>query len=90
MEYRRFENLERAYCRELEKLDRKYAGDAEMSEQDAERGRTMYHALKCAVAIDAMVEASHNGMSGTRYHGPRMDQPMYSEYNDPYFDRRRW
>jgi len=90
MEHKRFENLERALCRELEKLDRKYAGDTEMSEQDAERARKLYHALKSAETINAMVEADYNGMSGARYRGPRMGRPMYSEYNDPYFDSRRW
>ena len=53
----RYEHLEKAMCKELEKLDKKYTADVEMSEQDAERARTLYHALKSAETYHAMKDA---------------------------------
>lgn len=51
----RFENLDKALCKELEKLDKKYAGDvAEMSEQDAHKADMLYHALKSGETYYAM------------------------------------
>ena len=42
-------------CRELEKLDKKYAADvAEMSTQDAEKADLLYHAMKSAETYYAM------------------------------------
>lgn len=56
---KRYENLEEAMCRELEKLDKKYGGEsAEMNAQDVERADTLYHALKCAETYHAMKDAS--------------------------------
>ena len=50
-----YENLEKAMCNELEKLDRKYGGDVgEMSAQDVERADVLYHALKSAATYHAM------------------------------------
>lgn len=101
--HKRYENLEHAMCRELEKLDKKYSGDTEMTEQDAERARVLFHALKCAETYHAMVEAKEEGpgMSEARYSRPYMSrysrdyypEPGYSrgrpmEYIDPYWDRR--
>lgn len=53
----RYEHLEKAMCKELEKLDKKYTADVEMSEQDAERARKLYHALKSAETYHAMKDA---------------------------------
>lgn len=53
----RYDNLEKALCKELEKLDKKYTADVEMSEQDAERARRLYHALKSAETYNAMKDA---------------------------------
>jgi len=53
----RYEHLEKAMCKELEKLDKKYTADVEMSEQDAERARRLYHALKSAETYHAMKDA---------------------------------
>ena len=53
----RYEHLEKALCKELEKLDKKYTADVEMSEQDAERARKLYHALKSAETFHAMKDA---------------------------------
>lgn len=53
-----YEHLEEAMCKELEKLDRKYAQDVgEMSAQDAERADILYHALKSAATYHAMKDA---------------------------------
>ena len=53
---KRYENLEKAMCRELEKLDKKYGGDvAEMSTQDAEKADMLFHAMKSAETYYAMV-----------------------------------
>lgn len=52
-----YEHLDKAMCKELEKLDKKYTADVEMSEQDAERARKLYHALKCAETYYAMKDA---------------------------------
>ena len=55
---KRYENLERAMCQELDKLDKKYGGEvAEMSVQDAEKADLIYHALKSAETYYAMAEA---------------------------------
>ena len=53
----RYEHLEKALCKELEKLDKKYTADVEMTEQDAERARKLYHALKSAETYHAMKDA---------------------------------
>ena len=52
-----YKNLEKAMCKELEKLDKKYTADAEMTEQDAERADKLYHALKSAATYHAMKDA---------------------------------
>ena len=52
-----YEHLDKAMCKELEKLDKKYTADMEMTEQDAERARNLYHALKCAETYYAMKDA---------------------------------
>lgn len=53
----RYEHLEKAMCKELEKLDKKYTADVEMTEQDAERADKLYHALKSAATYHAMKDA---------------------------------
>ncbi len=54
---KRYENLEDAMCRELESLDKKYAGEAELSAQDVEKIDKLYHALKSAATYHAMKDA---------------------------------
>ena len=76
---KRYEDLDKAMCKELEKLDKKYRGDvAEMSQQDADRADTLFHALKCAETYYAMVGAGeddedeeHSRKSYARYRSPR-------------------
>lgn len=53
---KKYENLEEAMCRELETLDKKYAGEAELSAQDVEKIDKLYHALKSAATYHAMKE----------------------------------
>ena len=53
-----YENLERAMCKELDKLDKKYQNDVpEMSVQDVEKIDVLYHALKSAETYYAMKDA---------------------------------
>lgn len=67
----RYEHLDKAMCKELEKLDKKYTADVEMTEQELERADMLYHALKSAETYYAMKEAdemdeeeSEGGYSG--------------------------
>ena len=52
-----YKNLEKAMCKELEKLDKKYTADVEMNPTDAERADLLYHALKSAATYHAMKDA---------------------------------
>lgn len=72
---KRYEHLEEAMCKELEKLDKKYATAGEMSEADAERADTLYHALKCAATYHAMKDAEED------------EESEYSEEGRPYGGR---
>ncbi len=96
----RYEHLEKAMCKELEKLNKKYTADTEMNQQDLDRADTLYHALKSAATYHAMKDAEEwdeegrdersyrRGRSG-RYPGRGMSRdysPM--EFDSPYWDRR--
>ena len=52
-----YEHLEKAMCKELEKLDKKYMADVEMTEQELTRADKLYHALKSAATYHAMKDA---------------------------------
>ena len=69
----RYYNLEEAMCKELEKLDKKYGGEAgEMTPTDAERADMLYHALKSAETYHAMKDAGEwEEESGRSYRGNR-------------------
>ena len=55
---KRYDHLEQAMCKELEKLDKKYQNDVpEMSVQDVEKIDVLYHALKSAETYYAMKES---------------------------------
>ena len=55
---KRHEHLLEAMCKELEKMDKKYANDIpEMSVQDAEKVDMLFHALKSATTYYAMKES---------------------------------
>lgn len=69
---KRFDNIEETLCNELDKLDKKYAGDTEMSAQDLETLRML---LSSVVKLDthyAMKEESEmdeEGMDGSGRRG---------------------
>ena len=82
----RYEHLEKALCKELEKLDKKYSADVEMTEQDAERADRLYHALKSAETYHAMKDAGEEGEEYSRsYRGPRGGS--YARGRSPYTGR---
>lgn len=54
---KRYDDLDKALCRELEKLNKKYGEGGEMSQQDLDRADTLYHAMKSAETYYAMVDA---------------------------------
>lgn len=71
---KRYENVDDALCREMEKLDKKYgAGDVEMSLQDLEMIRLLYSSMVKAETYQAMLEESgeydEDEMSGRGYSG---------------------
>ena len=51
-----YENIDKALCHELEKLDKKYAGDVEMSPADLETIRLLRSAMLKGQTIYAMEE----------------------------------
>ena len=69
---KRYEHLEQAMCKELDKLDKKYQNDVpEMSVQDVEKIDVLYHALKSAETYYAMKDAEEweddDSRSGRNY-----------------------
>lgn len=78
---KRYENLEETMCKELEKLDKKYASDpGEMSVQDAEKIDLLYHALKSAATYHAMKDAEgweEKDASGRSYRRGRDSMGRY-------------
>ena len=66
----RYENLEKALCKELEKLDKKYGGDVgEMSQTDIDTAHKVLSALAKKETYHAMKEAEEE------------DQRMRGEYS---------
>ena len=53
----RYEHLDKALCKELEKLNKKFTADIEPTEQEVERADKLYHALKSAETYYAMKDA---------------------------------
>lgn len=54
----RYEHLDKALCKELEKLDKKYTGDIEMSETDLCRAKDLRKTLYYGKVYDEMNEAA--------------------------------
>lgn len=52
----RYEHLDKALCKELEKLDKKYTADVEMSETDLCRAKDLRKALYYGEVYNAMKE----------------------------------
>ena len=98
-----YEHLEKALCKELDKLDKKYMSSADMTDQDAERADTLYHALKSAATYHAMKDAeemdkedeeysrrsrSYRGGSYARYRSPRMGRYVSRDMGEDYYSGR--
>ena len=90
----RYVNLENAMCRELDKLEEKYRGGAEMSEGDLRRIDLLSHSLKSIRCYAEKIEAEESQRAmyennNGYYANPNMrymDQNRYQGYpND-----RRW
>lgn len=76
-----YENLEESMCSELEKLDKKYAGNHEMTVEDVEKADLLYHALKSAATYHAMKDADEwedKDASGRSYRRGRDSMGRYS------------
>lgn len=77
---KRYDNLEEAMCKELEKLNKKYGSEtSELSMQDLEKADKLYHALKSSETYYAMKEqggSGMNGMSGRSYNSYAYEVPM--------------
>lgn len=75
--------LEDKMCKELELIEEKYKGGAEMSEVDLKRVDMLAHALKSLATYKAMKEADEygyeDGMSGRRGRNPYNGQYMSRE-----------
>ena len=52
----RYEHLDKALCKELEKLDKKYTADVEMTENDLARAKDLRKALYYGEVYNAMKE----------------------------------
>lgn len=83
----RFEAIEKALCKELEMIEQKLKGGAEMSAQELDRYDKIMHALKSAETYYAMKEAREyseggypQGMSG--YRGRNMNNGRYMSRSD--------
>jgi len=82
MEVNRHEILEQKMCKELDTIEEKYRGGADMSAQDLDRIDKLVHALKSLATYRAMKEAEEysedrrmQNMSGRPY-PPRMSYDM--------------
>ena len=85
----RYEHLDMALCKELERLDKKYAGDtAEMSQQDVERADTLYHALKCGETYYAMIGVDDESDESIDMRYPRYRDTRPSRSHEAYWGRR--
>lgn len=92
----KYEALEKAMCKELDALNQKLMGGAEMTIQELDKADKLAHALKSLATYKAMKEAEEYGMedhmSGRRnpHTGRYMDAgPAYRYYPD-WPDRRGW
>ena len=84
----RFENLDKAMCKELQTLNDKYTGNGgEMTEQDVHKADMLYHALKSAETYyamkeedDDMEEYSERGGGGSIRRGSYRRGGSYGSY----------
>jgi len=89
----KFETLEKAMCKELETLEQKLKGSAEMSVQDLDKVDKLAHAMKSLATYKAMKEAEEEygegeeGFSGRRgraANGRYVSRDGGSSYSDGY------
>jgi len=89
----KFEALEKAMCKELETLEQKLKGSAEMSIQDLDKVDKLAHAMKSLATYKAMKEAEEEygegeeGFSGRRgraANGRYVSRDGGSSYSDGY------
>ena len=81
----RYENLKKALCKELEKLDKKYGGDVgEMNPADLENADKIFHALKSAETYYAMAEAGEEEEYGGEGNSMRRGRSRNRSYDDSY------
>ena len=89
----KFESLEKALCKEMEAIEQKIKGGAEMSVQDLDKVDKLAHAMKSLATYKAMKEAeeydSEMGMSGARGRNPMNGRyisrdPGYGGYDGGY------
>lgn len=77
----KFEALEKSMCRELEAIEQKLKGGAEMSVQDLEKADKLAHAMKSLATYKAMKEAEgyeeDAGFSGDGSNGGNMGNSGY-------------
>lgn len=74
----RYDNLDKAMCKELQTLNDKYTGNGgEMSEQDVKKADMLYHALKSAETYYAMKDAAGEDMEDYSERGGMMRRNSY-------------
>lgn len=96
---KKFENLEKSMCRELEIIENKLQNGTEMSETELKRADILLHAMKSLATYNAMKESEEyeyeesmsgrrgrSGMNGrymSRDYGPRSYDDGYSGHYPP-------
>ena len=88
----KYEMIEKAMCKEMEDIEHKLQGNAEMSETDLKRVDLLAHAMKSLATYKAMKEAEEyeydeGGMSGRRgraANGRYVSRDGGSSYADGY------
>lgn len=83
MENKKHEILEQKMCKELDTLEEKYRGGAELSENDLKRMDMIYHTLKSKATYDAMKEADEYNMYG----GASYENRSMNNYSGRYYSR---
>lgn len=85
----KFEMLEKKMCMELEAIEQKLQGGAEMSETDLKRADMLAHAMKSLATYKAMKEAEEydgdvSGRRGRGMNGRFISRDAGNSYADGY------
>jgi hypothetical protein len=78
---KRYEHIDEALCREMDKLDKKYAGNVDMTMQDLEMIRLLRSAMVKGQTYEAMMEErgwEDKDASGTSYRRGRDAMGRYT------------